>query len=356
MKLSAIGIKTNAKGLASTLADDVVEAAGEVTTKLVNKNTDDVISEASAKTAMGAPRQAKQAELVGGLCFVAGTKIKTITGDKNIEDIEPGDLVFAKNTVTGETGFKPVKELFLNEASELVRLEIADEIVETTYAHPFWVAGYGFKAAGELAVGDLVESNNGALYPVQSVETIYPDEKIAVYNFKVEDWHTYYVTETGILVHNSNCSASSAELSSSGGYKSGSNARTRLPRSNGHWSGEEGNSLWYSDLDVVNKITGGEGIPFINGRPDFSKWSKGTIPFKEGVLNGTKSDFNKVYGAIKIKYKLSSNEQARQLLSNLRWTPHHLTNNKMILVPTDLHGNIPHIGSASDMRIMQGGK
>ena len=138
--------------------------------------------------------------------------------------------------------------------------------------------------------------------------------------------------------------------------KSGSNTRTRLPRSNGHWSGEEGNSLWYSDLDVVNKITGGEGIPFINGRPDFSKWSKGTIPFKEGVLNGTKSDFNKVYEAIKIKYKLSSNEQARQLLSNLRWTPHHLTNNKIILVPTDLHGNIPHIGSASDMRIMQGGK
>ena len=32
------------------------------------------------------------------------------------------------------------------------------------------------------------------------------------------------------------------------------------------------------------------------------------------------------------------------------WTPHHLSNNVIILVPTDLHGNIPHIGSASDMR------
>ena len=129
-----------------------------------------------------------------------------------------------------------------------------------------------------------------------------------------------------------------------------------MPRNNGRWSGKEGNSIWHSDIEAVNKITGGEGIPFVNGRPDFSKWSKGTIPFIDGVLNGTKSDFNKVYEAVKKKYKLSSNEQARKLLFDLRLTPHHLSNNVIILVPTDLHGNIPHIGSASDMRNMLGGK
>ncbi|WP_429177408.1 HNH endonuclease [Kosakonia sp. 1610] len=31
-------------------------------------------------------------------------------------------------------------------------------------------------------------------------------------------------------------------------------------------------------------------------------------------------------------------------------TPHHLSTNTIILVPGDLHGNVPHIGSASDMR------
>ncbi|UYL03889.1 HNH endonuclease [Pantoea ananatis] len=31
-------------------------------------------------------------------------------------------------------------------------------------------------------------------------------------------------------------------------------------------------------------------------------------------------------------------------------TPHHLDSTKIILVPRDLHGNVPHIGSASDMR------
>ncbi|OMI04558.1 hypothetical protein BTA30_07620 [Bacillus swezeyi] len=31
-------------------------------------------------------------------------------------------------------------------------------------------------------------------------------------------------------------------------------------------------------------------------------------------------------------------------------TPHHLDDVTIQLVPTDLHGNIPHIGSASDLR------
>ncbi len=28
------------------------------------------------------------------------------------------------------------------------------------------------------------------------------ENPVKVYNFEVEDWHTYYVTEMGVLVHN----------------------------------------------------------------------------------------------------------------------------------------------------------
>ncbi|WP_425487761.1 HNH endonuclease [Microbulbifer rhizosphaerae] len=31
-------------------------------------------------------------------------------------------------------------------------------------------------------------------------------------------------------------------------------------------------------------------------------------------------------------------------------TPHHLDNQTIQFIPTKLHGNIPHIGSASDLR------
>lgn len=31
------------------------------------------------------------------------------------------------------------------------------------------------------------------------------DEPVAIYNFEVQDFHTYFVGESGILVHNRNC-------------------------------------------------------------------------------------------------------------------------------------------------------
>lgn len=31
-------------------------------------------------------------------------------------------------------------------------------------------------------------------------------------------------------------------------------------------------------------------------------------------------------------------------------TPHHANTTRIQLIPKDLHGNIPHIGSASDLR------
>ncbi|MFV0379200.1 MAG: hypothetical protein ACK5KQ_00010 [Anaerorhabdus sp.] len=47
------------------------------------------------------------------------------------------------------------------------------------------------------------------------------------------------------------------------------NPNTRLPKSNGNWVGEPGNGTWFSDNPKVNTITGGEGIKFVGGRPDF---------------------------------------------------------------------------------------
>lgn len=133
--------------------------------------------------------------------------------------------------------------------------------------------------------------------------------------------------------------------------KSGSKPKTRLPRSKGHWSGEEGNSLWYSEIEEVNKVTGGEGMPFVNGRPDFSKWAKGSQTFKPGELNGSSSDFTAVYKKLKADSngKIKSQNAAKKWLNNKGLTPHHYSDTKIIFVPTDLHGNIPHIGSASDM-------
>ena len=84
-------------------------------------------------------------------CFVAGTKVKTENGDKPIEEIKEGDKVWSFNPDIGEEGLKEVKQTFIIETEE--KKEQLEELVK-------------------------------------------------VYNFEVEDWHTYCVSEYGVIVHN----------------------------------------------------------------------------------------------------------------------------------------------------------
>ncbi|ODB63021.1 T7SS effector LXG polymorphic toxin [Bacillus velezensis] len=129
------------------------------------------------------------------------------------------------------------------------------------------------------------------------------------------------------------------------------NPRTRLPRNHGRWEGTPGNGKWHSDRPDVNAVTKGEPVTFIDGRPIFTPWSKGTIKFKPGELKGTKKDFPAVYKRIqKMKGFKTQKEAEKWLKEVVRLTPHHLDNNTIQLIPMDLHGNIPHVGSASDLR------
>ena len=144
--------------------------------------------------------------------------------------------------------------------------------------------------------------------------------------------------------------AASGKTADEVGVGGGKNTKTRLPRKDGKWDGKPGEGNWHSDLDDVNKVTGGKPIPFKNGRPDFSEWSKGSVKFKQGQLDGTKEDFNLVYDYVADKKGLASRNAAKNYLREKGLTPHHLDNNTIQVVPSKLHGNIPHIGSASDLR------
>ena len=147
------------------------------------------------------------------MCFVAGTKVKTSEGDKDIEDIEEGDYVLSENPDTGEQEYKKVLQTFVNEKRTLVHVYIEDEEIVTTDGHPFYVEGVGFVPAQNLQSGDIVRLSDGRKVPVISIEIEYLDEPVYVYNFEVEDSHTYYVSEIGVLVHNTKCGGdSSAEV------------------------------------------------------------------------------------------------------------------------------------------------
>ena len=135
-------------------------------------------------------------------CFVAGTEVLTDHGLVPIEEIQVGDLVWAEDPDTGEKALKPVLQLFVSETHELVRLLIEDEIILATTGHPFHVKGKGWVQAFDLEPGDLVTQKDGKLATVYGIWYIYSENPVTVYNFEVADFHTYFVGDASLLVHN----------------------------------------------------------------------------------------------------------------------------------------------------------
>ena len=65
--------------------------------------------------------------------------------------------------------------------------------------------GRGFIEAGSLLVGDKLVSVNGDDLTIEDYHIELTEEPVSVYNFQVEDFHTYFVGDCAVWVHNANC-------------------------------------------------------------------------------------------------------------------------------------------------------
>ena len=137
--------------------------------------------------------------------FVAGTLVMAVAGMVAIETIKSGDKVISTDPETMETSPKTVPETYIKEVTTLVHLNVNGEEIITTVDHPFYVKNQGFIKAGELIVGDELLDVNGNVLLVENFDIELTDKPVKVYNFQVEDFHTYHVGENGVWVHNANC-------------------------------------------------------------------------------------------------------------------------------------------------------
>ena len=135
-------------------------------------------------------------------CFVAGTPVLTEDGDKPIEDVTVGDYVWAWDEATGTTELKQVVETYVNETSELTHIFVNGEEIVATPTHPFYCPVKGWTDAAHLRAGDILVLVNGEYVVVEKIQHELLENPVKVYNFQVQDYHTYYVAESGILVHN----------------------------------------------------------------------------------------------------------------------------------------------------------
>lgn len=193
------------------------------------KNTSDslqnVVNSAKAK-------MSPQALVEKGLwrvspCFEGETLVHTDGEPREIQWIRVADKVLSRSEITGEQCYRKVVKTFLHEDVQTYDVYYATQFgdsegVSTTANHQFWVRGHGWVEASRLQHGQVLEicdpdgrdeidrsmgswqelalSGERWFATVDKVEK--PELKTTVYNFEVEDFHTYFVGAHGVWVHN----------------------------------------------------------------------------------------------------------------------------------------------------------
>ena len=132
---------------------------------------------------------------------------------KNIEDLEVGDNVLAWDEATGRQELQPIDRTYRRIADHLRVLTIRsgdgrEQILQTTNEHPFWLAGQGWVNAGDLEAGDNLLQPDGETATLIATAFEPHPEGMPVFNLRVEERHTYFVSDAGasspLLVHNAN--------------------------------------------------------------------------------------------------------------------------------------------------------
>ncbi len=240
-------------------------------------------------------------------CFVAGTLVHTIDGLKNIEDITIGDVVSSKSDITGEVAFKKVKSTFIRQTEAIYKVSFADgTILETTWNHPFrrqkvsqkgdqfTIENSEWTEAKDLVPGDVTYSANGNLLVVDSVTVDHREE--TVYNFEVEDFHTYFVGEAGVWVHNENYGIGQNTLqpNNSDAFRSEGFLRDTADKVKNWYKGY---GFVTKDVLAVKKIV-------YQSEADIKSWNDSGILSKEDIDSiGSKFGSRKLYNKDTKKYE-----------------------------------------------------
>jgi RHS repeat-associated protein len=179
-------------------------AATRTVTKTATKTATKIESHTAQKVASKAPATtgAKTQNAINKAgCFVKGTLILTNKGLIPIEQIAVGDTVWVYNDSTGDKAKQVVFNVVVRQTSRLISIYIDSAVIHTTSEHPFYIRSRWVNAEN-IEINDSIVLFNGRQAAIRYIEV--KDTSCTVYNFAVENYHTYYVSDLSVLVHNNN--------------------------------------------------------------------------------------------------------------------------------------------------------
>lgn len=126
-----------------------------------------------------------------------GTWVWTRQGKQHVESILPGDFLLSQNVETGELAYKVVLAIQQPQKLEVSRITMGETTTHLTPDHIVWVTGFGWKKVSTLEPGFLLHGIS--LEP--KIEKIDDAYAIDSYDVIVDDFHTLFIGEQGVLVH-----------------------------------------------------------------------------------------------------------------------------------------------------------
>ncbi len=128
------------------------------------------------------------------LSFLAGTKVLTPTGEKNIEDLKVSDLVKSYDLASNKVVMTKVTD---TEKGQTNQYYIINNKVRTTVDHKFVMADKKLKKVQDFKIGDQIIVFGG-LETVNKIQTV--NDPVAIYDIEVENYHLFYADN--YLTHN----------------------------------------------------------------------------------------------------------------------------------------------------------
>ncbi|RMP82444.1 putative Filamentous hemagglutinin, intein-containing, partial [Pseudomonas syringae pv. actinidiae] len=179
----------------------------------------------------------------GPCCFAAGTMVSTPDGERAIDTLKVGDIVWSKPEGGGKPFAAAILATHIRTDQPIYRLKLKgkqedgkaeDETLLVTPGHPFYVpAQHGFVPVIDLKPGDRLQSladgaSENTSSEVESLELYLPVGK--TYNLTVDVGHTFYVGKLKTWVHNTGpCQLPDGYFGASGSKGAGTALETTSP-------------------------------------------------------------------------------------------------------------------------------